>query len=40
MNDLAIADVDAVMQIVTAARDEVRTQRRFSAVVNELVGSE
>jgi hypothetical protein len=40
MNELATADVDAVMRIATAGRDKVRTQRRFLAVVNEFVGSE
>jgi hypothetical protein len=40
MNDLATAAVDAVMQIATAGRDKVRTQRRFFAVINdsELIG--
>jgi hypothetical protein len=40
INDLATADVDAVMEIATAGHNKVRTQRRFLAVVNELVGSE
>ena len=37
VNDLASADVDAVMQIAATGRDEVRTQRRFLVTGQQLI---
>jgi hypothetical protein len=37
VNDLAMTDVDSVVQVATSRRDEVRTQRRFLVTREELI---